>query len=103
MLSQPLPNTIWRLLTAKDIAPLIGVHERKVYQLAQEGKIPATKVGGTWRFDVDTIKKWFKKQMVNNCSHSPSRKSSSDGPARPELPAEGSLPNSEEDSKGKAS
>jgi len=33
----------------------------KLYQLAQEGKIPVSKIGGQWRFDREEIDAWMKK------------------------------------------
>ncbi|HOO90004.1 MAG TPA: helix-turn-helix transcriptional regulator [Syntrophales bacterium] len=38
------------LLTAQDAAQLLNINEKKVYALAQEGKIPGTKVTGKWIF-----------------------------------------------------
>ena len=35
--------------------------ESPVYRLAQEGKIPATKVGNQWRFQKKKIDEWLEK------------------------------------------
>jgi excisionase family DNA binding protein len=37
-------------LTVKEVSKLLNVNEKKVYTLAQEGKIPGTKVTGKWLF-----------------------------------------------------
>jgi excisionase family DNA binding protein len=38
------------ILTLKQVADFLKVTERTIYRLAAAGKIPAFKVGGTWRF-----------------------------------------------------
>jgi putative molybdopterin biosynthesis protein len=38
------------LLTAKEAADFLKINEKKVYALAQEGKLPGTKVTGKWIF-----------------------------------------------------
>jgi putative molybdopterin biosynthesis protein len=45
-------------LTARDVSRLLDINEKKVYVLAQEGKLPATKVTGKWLFprqDLDSF------------------------------------------------
>ena len=45
----------------------IGVGKTQLYQLAKEGKIPATKVGKQWKFDSDQLDLWLsKKKDVTN-------------------------------------
>jgi len=34
----------------------------KLYRMAQEGDIPASKVGNQWRFDREEIDQWMKSQ-----------------------------------------
>jgi excisionase family DNA binding protein len=36
-----------------------------VRRLAREGRIPAFKAGGQWRFDVKEIEEWKKAQRLN--------------------------------------
>jgi excisionase family DNA binding protein len=38
------------ILTIKEVAEYLKVTERTIYRLAAAKKIPAFKVGGTWRF-----------------------------------------------------
>jgi putative molybdopterin biosynthesis protein len=38
------------LLTAQEASQLLNINEKKVYALAQEGKLPGTKVTGKWIF-----------------------------------------------------
>jgi excisionase family DNA binding protein len=54
-----------KLLTAKDVAKIIGCSEKTVYSWAETGytKIPAIKIGNgrksLLRFDADEIHKWI--------------------------------------------
>jgi len=50
------------ILTIKQVADYLKVTERTLYRLAQEGKIPAFKVGGTWRFRRGDLDQWIRDQ-----------------------------------------
>ena len=50
------------ILTIKEVAEYLKVTERTLYRLVQEGKIPAFKVGGSWRFQLADIEAWIAKQ-----------------------------------------
>lgn len=49
-------------LTASEVAKLFKVNIETVYDLAGSRTLPATKIGGQWRFDSDEIREWFKNQ-----------------------------------------
>ena len=48
--------------TADEIAKYLRVHPYTVKRLARAGKIPGFKVGDQWRFDVQEIEEWKRKQ-----------------------------------------
>ncbi len=50
------------ILTIKQVADYLKVTERTIYRLAAAKKIPAFKVGGTWRFSRADIDSWIKQQ-----------------------------------------
>ncbi|HHH31785.1 MAG TPA: DNA-binding protein [Polyangiaceae bacterium] len=50
------------ILTIKEVAEYLKVTERTLYRLAQEGKIPAFKVGASWRFKRADIDAWIEAQ-----------------------------------------
>lgn len=50
------------ILTIKQVTEYLKVTERTIYRLAAAKKIPAFKVGGTWRFLRADIDNWIKKQ-----------------------------------------
>ena len=51
-----------QILTVKDVAEYLKVNERTVYRMATDKKIPAFKVGGSWRFKESEIDQWIKEQ-----------------------------------------
>jgi len=49
-------------LTIEQIAEYLQVSTEKLYKLCQKGKMPASKVGGQWRFDLREVDSWVRKQ-----------------------------------------
>jgi excisionase family DNA binding protein len=47
------------LLRTKDIQKLIDVDRSTIYRMAEDGRIPAIKVGRQWRFPEDQIEEWL--------------------------------------------
>ena len=45
--------------TPNDLAKILNLHPFTVTRLAREGKIPAFKVGGVWRFRKDEFEQWI--------------------------------------------
>lgn len=54
------------ILTMKEVALYLKLNEKTAYRLTSEGKIPAFKVGGSWRFRGSEINCWIKKQEQKN-------------------------------------
>ncbi|MDV7212793.1 helix-turn-helix domain-containing protein [Azotobacter beijerinckii] len=52
------------ILTIKQVADYLKVTERTIYRLAAAKKIPAFKVGGTWRFSRADLDNWIKQQSM---------------------------------------
>ena len=50
------------IFTLNDVAAYLKVGKRTVYRLAAARKIPAFKVGGTWRFRKADIDRWIAAQ-----------------------------------------
>lgn len=51
-----------QILTVKEVAEYLKVNERTVYRLAIEKKVPAFRVGSSWRFRKGQIDGWIKAQ-----------------------------------------
>lgn len=50
------------ILTLKEVSEYLKVTERTIYRLAASRKIPAFKVGGSWRFSRADIDLWIRRQ-----------------------------------------
>ncbi|MFH1846260.1 MAG: helix-turn-helix domain-containing protein [Candidatus Omnitrophota bacterium] len=50
------------IMTVKELAEYLKLKEVTIYKHAQDGKVPAFKVGSKWRFKRDTIDRWIEKQ-----------------------------------------
>jgi len=49
------------IMTIEECAKYLKISVSTIYRLAQEGKIPATKVGNMWRFRKKKIDEWLEK------------------------------------------
>ena len=47
------------IMTTKEVAKYLRLHEITVCKHAAEGKMPAVRVGRVWRFDKEAIDKWI--------------------------------------------
>ena len=55
-----MDQTKW--LTIEELAEYLKMGRTKLYRMAQEGDIPASKVGNQSRFDREEIDQWMKSQ-----------------------------------------
>jgi excisionase family DNA binding protein len=46
-------------LTTKDLQDLIRVDKSTIYRMAEDGRIPAIKVGRQWRFPAEAVQAWL--------------------------------------------
>jgi putative molybdopterin biosynthesis protein len=47
------------LMNTKEIAQYLGIHEKQVYKLIKESKVPATRITGKWLFPKKMIDEWI--------------------------------------------
>jgi excisionase family DNA binding protein len=52
------------ILTIREVADYLKVTERTIYRLAAAKKMPAFKIGGSWRFSRQDIDSWIKQQSM---------------------------------------
>ncbi len=52
-----------RLMSLKEVAEYLSIHEMTLYTLIQETNIPAMKLGGQWRFKKSLLDKWVSEEM----------------------------------------
>ncbi|MDH0423374.1 helix-turn-helix domain-containing protein [Delftia tsuruhatensis] len=54
------------ILTLDEVSVYLKAGKKTVYRLAQEGKIPGFKLGGTWRFRRSELDRWIAAQIAEN-------------------------------------
>ena len=47
------------IMTLEEVAKYLKLKPQTIYTWAQEGKIPAAKLGNQWRFKKSIIDRWF--------------------------------------------
>lgn len=52
-----------QIMTTKEIAKYLGVHEMTVYRWLKTGVLPGFKIGGRWRSKKDLLDAYLVKQM----------------------------------------
>jgi len=57
------------LLTIEDVAQLLRVSERTVYDWAQKGQIPCGKIGNVWRFKRGDVEQWINRKLDRPAMH----------------------------------
>ena len=55
-----------KLLTLPDLASYLQMSKEKLYRMAKAGKIPASKLGGSWRFKKTRVDSWVDEMEVPN-------------------------------------
>jgi len=55
-----------KTITATEVAKILGIDRRTVTRLAQNGEIPAIKVGLRWRFNLATVLDWKRQRELAN-------------------------------------
>jgi len=48
------------VLTVKEVADLLKLHQTTVYKMIKSGELPAFKIGSDWRFHRSQIAEWLK-------------------------------------------
>jgi excisionase family DNA binding protein len=50
------------IMTVHDVAEYLRLSEAKVYKMANEGRVPALRMGKSWRFKRDLIDEWIRRE-----------------------------------------
>lgn len=58
-MGKPMRDRQDEILTIDEVAAFLKAGKRTVYRLAASGKLPAFKLGGTWRFRRSDLDKWI--------------------------------------------
>ena len=57
-----------RLLTANEVAEILGAARQTIYQWALQGKLPAVRSGDFVRFDPDDVQAWIDEHRTSAAS-----------------------------------
>jgi excisionase family DNA binding protein len=55
-----------RMMTIKEVAEYLSVHEKTIYRLVKSGELPALRVGGQWRFEKKVLDAWIQGRTNND-------------------------------------
>ena len=55
-----------RVLTVRELAGYLRIHQATVYRLLKEQKLPAFRVGADWRFNREEIERWMVREQKQN-------------------------------------
>ena len=58
-MGKPMSDQPDEILTIDEVAAFLKAGKRTVYRLAASGKLPAFKLGGTWRFRRSDLDMWI--------------------------------------------
>ena len=58
-MGKPMSDQPDEILTIDEVAAYLKAGKRTVYRLAANGKLPAFKLGGTWRLRRGDLDKWI--------------------------------------------
>jgi excisionase family DNA binding protein len=58
MKSSKNPSRSPQVLTVREVSEYLRVHPMTIYRLVRAKQIPAFRVGGEWRFGIDSIDRW---------------------------------------------
>ena len=53
-------------MKVKEVAEYLNFSSDMIYSLAQQGKIPVSKVGSRWRFQRQKIDRWMEEQDTSS-------------------------------------
>lgn len=63
-MTQPEADQSSEIFTLDEVSEYLKAGKRTIYRLAQNGTIPAFKLGGTWRFRRSELDRWIADGIV---------------------------------------
>lgn len=53
------------VMTVEEVAALLRLSEATIYRLAKARRIPAIKIGHTWRFHRRVVEEWMRREALD--------------------------------------
>jgi len=60
-----------KILTIVEVSTFLRLHPTTVYRLVRRGELPAFKIGGTWRVNMQDLDLWCTAKSEDNASKHP--------------------------------
>ena len=51
-----------KYITVDELSEYLRVHKITIYRMLKQRKLPGFRIGGDWRFSLETIKQWQRDQ-----------------------------------------
>lgn len=58
------------ILTSEQAAVFLQIHPKTLQRMARQGRIPAYRVGGLWRFRASELEAWLASTVIPSNRHS---------------------------------
>lgn len=55
-----------KVMTVKEVSDYLRIHPSTVYRLIKRRQIPAFRIGGDWRFNIEAIDDWRMRREVKS-------------------------------------
>jgi excisionase family DNA binding protein len=65
-----------QIMTTKEVAEYLNLHEITVGKYAAQGKIPAVRIGKVWHFDKNALDEWLGGDQKKTGGHEDTRRAS---------------------------
>ena len=67
----------WKVLTIPEVSRYLRVSTKTVYRMLQRKELPAFRLGGDWRINVEDLERWVEKEtQAHDAQQSHKRESS---------------------------
>jgi excisionase family DNA binding protein len=60
-----------KVLTISEVSEYLRVSRQTIYRMLRRGDIPAFRIGGDWRFNIEDLGHWIEKRSLARKSQSP--------------------------------
>jgi excisionase family DNA binding protein len=64
----------WKVLTLPEVSEYLRVSRQTIYRMLRRGDIPAFRLGGDWRFNIEDLGHWIEKESQACESEHPQRR-----------------------------
>jgi excisionase family DNA binding protein len=52
----------WKVLTIPEVSEYLRVSRKTIYRMLQRRDIPAFRLGGDWRINIEDLERWIKRE-----------------------------------------